>query len=147
MKKRHYNVDPGYVTITEASEIVSNILRLTKQDSQTYKTTIREGAKNGLFGGKKYKKKMYQVKRADIYQFAHDLKREEQLALYNIEIAPNLDNINKTRKLPIIDTKTAQQIIYCIKYLRLQEIISDEVYQKAERNLILRTAISGAKLG
>ncbi|MCT2537106.1 hypothetical protein NC661_05955 [Aquibacillus koreensis] len=110
MKTRLYNVDPGYVTITEASEIVSQLLRLTDKESNTYKIKIREDAKKGLFGGKKYKKRMYQVKRADIIQYAQDIKRQEQVEI-DIDIAPNSERVHISSKLPHIPIKKTILII------------------------------------
>lgn len=67
---KNYHLDPGYVTIPDANKIVLRILKITNQNNKSHYHNILAGAKQGLYGGKKHGKRMYQVRREDIIQYA-----------------------------------------------------------------------------
>ncbi|GGM31715.1 hypothetical protein GCM10011351_17400 [Paraliobacillus quinghaiensis] len=134
---RKYKTDPGYVTIPEANDIVRRMLRIVDKDDKTYYNKILEKAKHGAFGGKKYKKRMYQVRRKDIEQYAQELLKDQQLNLYDFEFTSNLNNVNKINNLHNIDSDTARNINSYLNYLKHFEIITEEAFQHGKRNLIL----------
>jgi len=135
---KHYHLEPGYVTIPEANKIVLRILRIVDINEKSHYTKILTAAKKGLYGGKKYGSRMYQVRRQDIIQYAERHLQTEQLELFNIDLATNLVEVEMKSKLPSIDTNTAKKMHYYLKYLKFHEIISDEAFQNAEKQLIIR---------
>jgi hypothetical protein len=142
---RHYHLDPGYITIPEANDVVKRILKIANQNDKTHYHIILEGAKKGKFGGKKHGKRIYQVLREEIIQYANEFLQEEKLKLFNIEVIKSLDHI-MGKENTIIDKNTANRIYTCLKYLKLNEIITDEAYQHGERTLIQRVRFQSFKI-
>lgn len=134
---RHYRLEPGYITIPEANDVVKRILKIANQNDKTHYRIILEGAKKGHFGGKKHGKKIYQVLREDIIHYAEVLLKEEKLKLYNIHIIKDLEEI-VGKQSHIIDNQTADRLYNCLKYLKLNDIITEEAYQLGERKIIQR---------
>lgn len=134
---RKYDTDPGYVTVPEANRIVLRMLRITNQKDKSHYKKILEKAKKGSFGGKKYKKRMYQVRKDDIIEYAKSLLKDDQLKLYDIEIADNLYKVDKLSHVPRIDNQTALKIKHYLNYLKRYNIISDEAFHNGTNNLLL----------
>lgn len=84
---RMYHLDSGYVTIPEASNIVKRTLGIAKKDDKTYYFKILRFAKNGWFGGKMHGKRMFQVRRKDIVQYAEELLEAQRFNLFNFHLA------------------------------------------------------------
>ncbi len=135
MKK--YHLDPGYVTIPEANEIVLRILRIVNKGDKSHYYKILEGAKKGLFGGKKHGSRMYQVRKDDIIHYAEECLQSEQRNLLNLEIVSDETEIEKLGNMPNIDTNTAAKLYYYLKSLRFYQIISQDIFQRAEQKIIL----------
>lgn len=142
---RHYNLDSGYITIPEANDVVKRILKIANQNDKTHYHIILEGAKKGQFGGKKHGKRIYQVLREEIIHYANELLKKETLKLFNIDIIKSIDDIIG-KETTIIDRNTANRIYNCLKYLKLNEIITDEAYQHGERTLIQRVQFQSLKI-
>jgi hypothetical protein len=134
---RTYHVDPGYVTIPEANKIVLRILNIIDQGDKSHYNKILSGAKKGLYGGKKYGSRMYQVKREEIVQYAEESLQKEKLKLFNIEIVSVVNTNNKT-----IDIKTAKNLEYYLETLRFHDIITEEMYHSAKKNIMMRVNLS-----
>ncbi|MGG5255378.1 hypothetical protein ACQYAD_18285 [Neobacillus sp. SM06] len=132
---KKYHLDPGYVTIPEANEIVLRILRIVNKGDKSHYNKILEGAKKGIFGGKKHGSRMYQVRKDDIVQYAEECLQNEKANLFNVEIAPN--EIEKLESMPNIDNNTASRLYYYLKSLRFYEIISQDIFQKGEKRIIM----------
>ncbi|MCP3740824.1 hypothetical protein [Rossellomorea sp. BNER] len=143
---KNFHLDPGYVTVPEANKIVLRLLRITNQSNKSYYNKILNGAKQGRFGGKKHGKRMYQVRREDIIQYAEKCLQSEQLQLFDIELVPNLHEFEAKQKLQPIDSSTAKNIHYYLKYLKFHEIISEETFLNGERNLVMRVKMKGISL-
>ncbi|KKI93237.1 hypothetical protein WQ54_05210 [Bacillus sp. SA1-12] len=136
--KKNYHLDPGYVTVPEANKIVLRILRIVNQHDKSHYNKILEGAKKGLFGGKKHGTRMYQVRKEDIIQYAEKCLQSEQLQLFDLELGISLNDIEAQQKLPFIDESTASNIHYYLRYLKFHGIITEEAYLKGEKILVLR---------
>ncbi|WP_102344804.1 hypothetical protein [Bacillus sp. Marseille-P3661] len=80
---RNFNLDPGYITVPKANKIVLQILRTVDQHENSHYSKILRRAKIGLLGGKKHGKRMYQVRKKDIMQYAEECLKVEQLKLFN----------------------------------------------------------------
>lgn len=138
---KNYNLDPGYVTIPEANDIVKRMLGIVHKEDKTHYNKILKGAKKGLFGGKLHGKRMYQVRKADILQYAEELIEAEKIKLFHIDLASDHNDVNRLSELPMIDHQTARKLYYYLKTLNFHEIISPEIYQNAERELMLRIKV------
>ncbi|OAS87788.1 MULTISPECIES: hypothetical protein [Metabacillus] len=143
---KNYHLDLGYVTVPEANKIVLRILRITNQNDKSHYNKLLTGAKEGLYGGKKYGKRMYQVRREDIIQYAETCLQNEQLQLFDIELVTNLNKVEEANQLPKIENGTAKTIHYYLRYLKFHEIISEEVFLKGEKNLIMRVKMKDITL-
>jgi hypothetical protein len=86
---RNYHLDPGYVTIPEAEELIE----------------------------------------------------AEKMKLFHIDLSSDYNDVNKISELPMIDHQTARKLYYYLKTLSFHEIISPEIYQNAERELMLRIKV------
>lgn len=139
---RNYNLDPGYVTIPEAANIVKRMLGIVKKEDKTHYNTILRGAKKGWFGGKTHGKRMYQVCRKEIIQYAEELLKAERFNLFNFDISTDSKEIERISKLSEIDQETARKLYYYLKTLRFHDIISADIYQNAEKMLMLRMDMS-----
>lgn len=139
---RTYNLDPGYVTIPEANKIVQRILNIIDLGDKSLYNKILNDAKKGLFGGKKYGSRMYQVKREDITQYAEECLQKEKLKLFNIEVVSDVNNFEKSFNHINLDTKTAKNLEYYLESLRFHNIISEEIYHNAKKNIIMRVNMS-----
>jgi hypothetical protein len=135
---KQFNLDPGYVTIPEANRIVLRILKVFNKDDKSHYNKILDAAKKGIFSGKKYGSRMYQVRRDDIIQYAEETLRSEQLDLFNLEIVSDKDKIGKLGNLTDIDQNTGGKLYFYLKSLRFHGIISQDTFQKSEKNIILR---------
>lgn len=138
---KNYNLDPGYVTIPEANDIVKRMLGIVHKEDKTHYNKILKGAKKGLYGGKLHGKRMYQVRKADILQYAEELIEAEKIKLFHIDLASSYNEVNRLSELPMIDQQTARKLYYYLKTLSFHEIISPEIYQIAERELMLRIKV------
>ncbi|WP_147535476.1 hypothetical protein [Bacillus marasmi] len=85
---RNYHLDHGYITIPTASKIVINKLGII-DDNQSHYVKILNGAKKGWFGGKMHGKRMFQVRKDEIIQYANEL---EKLETYNLFTYDSLAN-------------------------------------------------------
>lgn len=83
---RRYHLDPGYVTIPEAANIVKKMLGIYNQEEQNHYTFILRGVKKGWFGGKMHGKRMFQARRKDIIQYGEELIEAEKFNLFNLDI-------------------------------------------------------------
>ncbi|MED1472669.1 hypothetical protein [Bacillus salipaludis] len=137
-----YHLDPGYVTVPEANKIVLRILKIINQDDKSHYNKILNGAKRGLFGGKKHGTRMYQVRKEDIIQYAEECMQEEKSKLFDIEVASDLKAIENSKNLTTIDHKTWKVLYYYLTYLKFHEIISEDVFRQAEKNIVLRVKIN-----
>ena len=136
-----FNLDPGYVTIPEANKIVLRILNVYNKDDKSHYNKILDAAKKGLFGGKKYGSRMYQVLRNDIIQYAERTLRNEKLDLFNLEIVTDTDKVRNLENLPDIDQNTGSKLYFYLKSLRFHGIITQDTFQKSENNIILRLKV------
>ena len=84
---------------------------------------------------------MYQVRKADILQYAEELIEAEKIKLFHIDLASSYNEVNRLSELPMIDQQTARKLYYYLKTLSFHEIISPEIYQIAERELMLRIKV------
>ncbi|XJZ27034.1 hypothetical protein ACF5W4_17185 [Bacillota bacterium Lsc_1132] len=134
---KKYHLNPGYVTIPEANEIVLRILRIVNKGDKSHYNKILEGAKKGLFGGKKHGSRMYQVRKDDIVQYAEECLQNEKENLFNLEIASDENEIEQLGNTPNIDNNTAARLYYFLKSLRFYEVISHDIFQKAEKKIIM----------
>lgn len=141
---KNFHLDPGYVTVPDANKIILRMLRITNQNDKSHYLKILNGAKKGLFGGKKHGKRMYQVRKEDIIQYAEECIQNEQLQLFDIELATSLNEIDARSRLPMIDNNTANQIHYYLRYLKFHGIISDDAFRKGEKNLVMRVKLNGS---
>ncbi|WP_026575704.1 hypothetical protein [Bacillus sp. UNC438CL73TsuS30] len=137
-----YNLDPGYVTVPDANKIVIRILKIVNQNDKSHYNKILNGAKMGMFGGKKHGIRMYQVRKEDIIQYAEECLREEKSKLFNIDLAPDLTAIESSKNLSLIDQKTSKLLHHFLTYLKFYEIISEEVFRQSENNIVLRLRIN-----
>ncbi|MDR4947196.1 hypothetical protein [Neobacillus cucumis] len=133
-----FHLDPGYVTVPEANKIVLRILNVFDHEDKSHYNKILNGAKKGMFGGKKHGTRMYQVRKDDIIQYAEECLRDEKLKNFNIELVPDLKAIENSKNLTKINNKTSKILHYYLTYLRFHEIISEDVFHQAEKNIILR---------
>jgi len=83
--RRIYHLDPGYVTIPEAANIVKRMLGITNKDDQSHYKKILRGAKKSWFGGKMHGKRMFQVRRDDIIRYGEELLEAEKFNLFTFE--------------------------------------------------------------
>lgn len=81
---------------------------------------------------------MYQVRRKDIIQYAEKCLHNEQLHLFDIELVTSLNKVKERNRLPMINKSTASNIHYYLSYLKFHEIISEEVFLRGEKNLVMR---------
>lgn len=132
-----YHLDPGYITVPEANRIILRILKIINKDNKSHYNKILAGAKKGLFGGKKYGTRMYQVRREDIIHYAQKCLQNEQLQLFDIE-ETSFKEFEEQNKLLLIDQSTARNIHYYLKYLKFHRIISDEAFRQGEKTLVMR---------
>jgi hypothetical protein len=86
---RKYHLDPGYVTIPEAANIVKGMLGITNEDDHTHYKKILRGAKKNWFGGKMHGKRMFQVRRVDIILYGEELLEAEKFNLFTFDLAAN----------------------------------------------------------
>ncbi|MGJ7922902.1 hypothetical protein [Neobacillus sp. LXY-4] len=135
---KNYHLDPGYVTIPEANKIVLRILGVANKDDKSHYNKILNGAKKGLYGGKKHGSRMYQVRREDIIQYAEELLQVEKINLFDFDLETNAKEIEKLSKLPDIDQNTATKLYVYLKTLKFHEIITQEAFHDAEKKIILR---------
>lgn len=142
---RKYNTDPGYVTIPEADEIVLRMLRFKNPNEKSHYNKILAGAKKGLFGGKKYGARMYQVQINAIKEYANECLKE--IDIMGIQTDLNFDIIEKSNELPMIDNSTAIKIEYYLKILKHYEIISDDMLKTSKKNLIMRLNMQKIAIG
>jgi hypothetical protein len=82
---RTYHLDPGYVTIPTATKIVLRKLAIGTKNDKTYYKKILSGAKKGWFGGKMHRKRMFQVRKKDIHQYAEELLAAEKFNLFTFD--------------------------------------------------------------
>ena len=106
-----FHLDPGYVTVPDANKIVMRILNIFDHNDKSHYNKILNGAKKGLFGGKKHGSRMYQVKEEAIKQYAEECLQSEKLKLFDIEVAPDLKAIEKSKNLTTMITKPQK---FCI---------------------------------
>ncbi|MDT8861800.1 hypothetical protein N0O92_16425 [Alkalihalobacillus sp. MEB130] len=143
---KNYRLEPGYITVPEANKVVLNMLRITNQDETSHYKKILQGAKEGLYGGKKHGARMYQVRLKDIKEYALQCLETEQLQLYKIEVVKNLSKVEAEKHLPVVDNSTAKKIQYYLKYLMVYGIITEEMFEEGEKNLVLRLKMKRIKL-
>jgi len=86
---------------------------------------------------------MYQVRKKDIIQYAEECLQDERLQLFNLELVTHLKKVNTSNQLPMIDTSTANDIHYCLRYLKFYQIISEDTFRKGEKNPIMRIQMKG----
>jgi hypothetical protein len=134
-----YHLEPGYVTVPDANKMVLSILKMVGHEDKSHYYKILNGAKKGLFGGKKYGSRMYQVRKEDIRLYAEECFQTEKLKLFNFEIVSDLESINKNHN---IDKRTANELLNYLISLRFYQIISEEVFDKARKKVIMRVNIS-----
>jgi hypothetical protein len=84
---RNYHLDPGYVTIPVAANIVKRMLGITNEEDHSYYQKILRAAKRSWFGGKMHGKRMFQVRRVDIIQYGEELLEAEKYNLFTYELA------------------------------------------------------------
>jgi hypothetical protein len=85
---RHYHLNAGYITIPTASKIVLEVLGIVEDDKSHYKK-ILSGAKKGWFGGMMHGRRMFQVRRKDIIQYAEELLEAEKYNLFSLDVFAN----------------------------------------------------------
>ncbi|SEN71228.1 hypothetical protein SAMN05192533_11832 [Mesobacillus persicus] len=95
---RMYHLDHGYITIPEANNIVKRTLGIVKKDDKTYYFKILRFAKKGWFGGKMHGKRMFQVRRKDIVQYAEELLEAQRYNLFNFHLATELTEVRQLSK-------------------------------------------------
>jgi hypothetical protein len=83
---RKYHLDPGYVTIPKAANIVKGMLGITNEDDHTHYKKILRGAKKNWFGGKMHGKRMFQVRRVDIILYGEELLEAEKFNLFTFDL-------------------------------------------------------------
>ncbi|MGM0904446.1 MAG: hypothetical protein ACQEXB_25525 [Bacillota bacterium] len=83
---RRYHLDPGYVTIPEAANIVKRMLGITNEEDHAHYKKILRGAKRSWFGGKMHGKRMFQVRRVDIIKYGEELLEAEKFNLFTFDI-------------------------------------------------------------
>jgi len=83
---------------------------------------------------------MYQVRKADILQYAEELIDAEKIKLFHIDLASD-NEINRLSEFPMIDQQTARKLYDYLKILSFHEIISPEIFQNTERELMLRIKV------
>lgn len=83
---RNYHLDHGYITVPAASKIVLNTLGMV-HDEKSYYLRILSGAKRGWFGGKMHGRRMFQVRKDEIIQYATELELRENYNLFTFETA------------------------------------------------------------
>lgn len=101
---KKFHTDIGYITITEAALITLEIMEqeITEESLTFWQDLIRDKAREGKLGGKRYKKRMWQVLRDDVIDFAKSKKEEKdnELNLFdfleddNVEVAPKMNHTN-----------------------------------------------------
>lgn len=143
---KKYHLDPGFITVPDANRIVLHMLRITNQKEKKHYNKILAGAKKGLFGGKKHGTRMFQVRQADVIEYAQKCLKDEQLKLYNIDVVRDFQKIETTNNLPLIDNSTVKNIQYYLKYLKIYGIITDEIFQEGERNLVMRVRMKELRI-
>ncbi|KMY50981.1 hypothetical protein [Peribacillus loiseleuriae] len=62
----------------DANKIVLRMLGIVNQNDKSHYYKLLNGEKEGLFGRKKYGKRMYQVRRKDIIQYAEKCFQNEK---------------------------------------------------------------------
>jgi hypothetical protein len=83
---RKYHLDPGYVTIPVAANIVKEMLGITNPDDHSHYYKILRGAKKSWFGGKMHGKRMFQVRRVDIIKYGEELLEAEKFNLFTYNL-------------------------------------------------------------
>ncbi|MDQ0246161.1 hypothetical protein J2S09_003748 [Bacillus fengqiuensis] len=126
------------MTIPEANKIVLRILNIFDKEDKSHYNKILAGAKKGMFGGKKHGSWMYQVRKEDIIQYAEECLRSEKLNLFNFQLVLDPKELDRTNNLSTINSGTAKNLYLYLKSLRFHEIISEEIFQQAEKNIIMR---------
>ncbi|HZG72369.1 MAG TPA: hypothetical protein VEY51_12610 [Chondromyces sp.] len=104
---RTYHLDPGYVTIPEATRIVTRMLCITNKDDRVHYKKILRGAKKGWFGGKMHGKRMFQVRRRDIIQYAEELLEAEKFNLFIFDFSTHS---HKPSKFPVTTQEAGRQL-------------------------------------
>lgn len=138
---RSYNLETGYITVPDANKIVLRVLGIVNKEDKTYYNKILSDAKKGKYGGKLHGKRIYQVRKDDIMQYAEELLHAEKLKLFKLEFAKNTEEVERLGKLPEIDSETAAKLYYYLRTLRFHEIISSGTHQNAEKQLMLRVSM------
>jgi hypothetical protein len=134
-----YHLEPGYVTVPDANKMVLSILKMVGQEDKSHYNKILIGAKKGLFGGKKYGSRMYQVRNEDIRLYAEECLQTEKLTLFNFEIVSNLEFLNKNQN---IDKRLANELLNYLISLRFYQIISEEIFDSARKKIIMSVNLS-----
>ena len=143
---RNYHLEPGYITVPQANEIVLTMLRIANRQEKKHYNRILAGAKKGEFGGKKHGSRMYQVREADIREYGIACLQEEQVQLFQIEIAQDTNKLDRDRQLPQIDQSTEINIQLYLHYLKHHSIITEEAFKDGERNLLMRIKLRDLNL-
>jgi hypothetical protein len=86
---RSYHLEPGYITIPTASKIVEGVLGIVYDEDFSHYLKILNGAKKGWFGGKMHGRRMFQVRREEIIQYAKELQQAEKYNLFTYETVVN----------------------------------------------------------
>jgi hypothetical protein len=96
---RKYHLDAGYITIPAATKIVLKFLDIKIDDKSHYLKILR-GAKKGWFGGKMHGKRMFQVSREEILQYANQLQQTEKYNLFTFEEIQTLQKRTISLEVP-----------------------------------------------
>jgi hypothetical protein len=91
---RKYHLDPGYVTIPEAANIVKGMLGISNEDDHSHYLKILRGAKKNWFGGKMHGKRMFQVRRIDIIKYGEELLEAEKFNLFTFDLVAHQNHEN-----------------------------------------------------
>ncbi|RSK28827.1 hypothetical protein EJF36_19180 [Bacillus sp. HMF5848] len=136
---RKYNLDPGYITVPEANQIVLRVLRIVNKNDKSHYNKILAGAKKGLYGGKKYGSRMYQVRKEDIIEYAEKQLQNEQLQLFDIKVTTSLEEHDNI--VQAIDPTTAKNLYIYLRHLLFHKVISEAIFHECERKIVIRSKL------
>lgn len=139
--RRTYDTCRGYMTLKEADEYIMNQLSKSQPDKEpSHYKHLLAAAKVGRFGGKPYKKRMYQVKRDEIMKYVDYCLQANQLHINEEHHNQQLEEAT-TSCIQFYDQKTSNHLLSALCTLYQHSIISKELYLQEVKHIKNKTII------
>lgn len=134
MVRKAYDTERGYMTLRLADEYIMEKLSDSERKEPSHYEILLKGAKAGRFGGKPYKKRMYQVERAQIMKYVENCMKEKQLHLQSLETGTDSGPY-----VSFYDKNTSSLLLNSLFTLYTYSIISKEIYEKESEKIKSKT--------